>query len=125
MKLILSIDDDDSIHALLKAFLKSKYEVISARNGIEALELLKSGGRKPDLILLDMNMPEMNGLTFRKNLDADPMLKSIPVIYLTADNQMSEKVTHSMTYDFLNKPIDKEDLLYILDTHFRLRNHQE
>lgn len=125
MKKILSIDDDESIHALLKAFLKNKYEVVAVRNGLEALELLKSGAHKPDLILLDMNMPEMNGFTFKKHLDADPKLKSIPVIYLTADNQLSEKVTHSMTYDFLNKPIDKQDLLYILDTHFKLTGHQE
>lgn len=125
MKRILSIDDDESIHALLKAFLKNKYELITANNGLQALELLKSGAAEtPDLILLDMNMPEMNGFTFKKHLDADPKLKSIPVIYLTADNQLAEKVNHSSQYDFLNKPIDKQDLLFILDTHFKLKDNE-
>lgn len=120
MKRILAVDDDSDIQKLLKVFLKNKYELESSMNGAEALARLQDETRPlPDLILLDMEMPVMNGFELKKKLSESPRLKNLPVIYLTANNQHSSKVEHANDFDFLNKPVDKEDLLYILDTFFQ------
>ena len=123
MKKILAIDDDTDIHNLLKVFLKNKYDLESSFNGAEAIIRLQNETLLlPDLILLDMEMPVMNGMEFKKKMGSIERLKNIPVIYLTANNQYASKVEHSTDFDFLNKPIEKEDLVYILDTFFRHQN---
>lgn len=123
MKKILAVDDDSDIHNLLKVFLKNKYDLSSSLNGSEALVHLQNESNPlPDLILLDMEMPVMNGIEFKKKMGTIEKLKDIPVIYLTANNQYASKVEHSSDFDFLNKPIEKEDLIYILDTFFRHQN---
>lgn len=119
MKRVLAVDDDSDIQKLLKVFLKNNYELESCMNGAVALaRLLDETLTLPDLILLDMEMPVMNGLELRKKLSEIPRLKNLPVIYLTANNQYASKVEHVNGFDFLTKPIDKEDLLYIIDTFF-------
>lgn len=125
MKRILSIDDDEAIHKLLKAFLKNNYELTTAINGEEALEYLRRTSELPHLILLDVNMPEMNGLAFKAFLDEDPRLKKIPLIYLTANDKNSERVKHSNRYDFLNKPIEKEDLIFTIETQLRMNDREQ
>lgn len=123
MKKILAIDDDTDIHNLLKVFLKNKYDLESSFNGAEAIIRLQNETLLlPDLILLDMEMPVMNGMEFKKKMGSIERLKNIPVIYLTANNQYASKVEHSSDFDFLNKPIEKEDLVYILETFFRHQN---
>ncbi len=124
-KRILSIDDDESIHNILKAFLKNNYDLKTVMNGEEALEYLKTTSELTDLILLDVNMPEMDGFTFKDFLDQDPRLKDIPLIYLTANDKNSERVKRSNSFDFLNKPIEKEDLLFTIETHLRLKGGEQ
>lgn len=121
MKKILAVDDDLDIHKLLNVYLRSTYSVQSALNGQDALKLLaEDPGNLPDLILLDMEMPEMNGRDFKKKLDQSPLLKDIPVIYLSANNRYKDEVDLDLDFAFLNKPIEKEDLLSVLDSFFRL-----
>lgn len=118
-KKIFAIDDDQEIHNLLKVYLKKEYELEHAYNGVEAFDLLEKMTDLPDLILLDMEMPKMDGPSFRKMIKAHPLLNMIPIIYLTANDQFNDKLDHEFDFDFLNKPIEKEDLLSILDSFFR------
>lgn len=120
MKRILAIDDDEDILKLLKVHLKNRFELITASSGEEGFRKLRSGDPLPDLILLDLQMPVMSGREFAKALNEDPTLKNIPIIYLTANVHYSDDVEHRFEFDFLNKPIEKDDLLVILDSFFKL-----
>ena len=83
MATIMIIDDDANIRAVLKyRFEREKYNVKLATNGVDALE--KVSIQKPDLIILDLMMPEMDGLQFLSLLKGDRQTNNIPVIILTA-----------------------------------------
>jgi len=101
---ILTIDDDEINNMLLAAILEEEYEVVSVQSGEKAIDFLK--GRKPDLILLDLNMPGMNGFQVLEYLKQDKELKEIPVIMLTAevDQETEVKGIQSGAFDFLHKP---------------------
>ena len=101
---ILTIDDDEINNMLLGAILEEEYEVVSILSGEKAIEFLK--GRKPDLILLDLNMPGMNGFQVLEYMKQDKDLKEIPVIMLTAemDQETEVKGIQSGAFDFLHKP---------------------
>lgn len=118
MKRILAVDDDQDILQLLGVYLKGKYQFASVRDPNEALQYLAKN-ELPDLILLDIEMPGMNGITFRKKLNQDPILKNIPVVFLTAGTHYIDQIEQQKHIDFLNKPIIKEDLLMVLDAVFK------
>jgi DNA-binding response OmpR family regulator len=81
-QIILAVDDDKSIlHTLKSVLLKSGYEVITATNGEEALQLLKN--TNPDLIISDLIMPMMNGWYFKMKVRHDQRLKTTPIIILS------------------------------------------
>lgn len=120
MKRILAIDDDQDILQLLGVYLKGKYQFAGANGPIEALDYL-ANNEPPDLILLDIEMPEMNGIEFSKRLDQEPILRNIPVIFLTAGTHYTDQIEHKTQFDFLNKPIIKEDLLIIIDAFLSSR----
>ena len=81
-KKILVVEDEESLRLLYEEELKSEgYEVLTAGNGREAIELLETG--KPDLIILDIVMPQTDGVWFLKNLRAHPTKTKIPVIVFT------------------------------------------
>ena len=109
---ILLVEDDQIDQMNVKrAFERNKImnPLYIAENGLEALEMLRDG-RVPDerrLILLDLNMPKMNGIEFLKNLRADPDLSHTPVVVLTTSNDEEDKVN---AYDlnvagYLLKPV--------------------
>src|SRR6266496_6722379 len=82
---ILLVEDDRSIRDVLRAILEEEgYAVTTAENGRRALEHLRSGGA-PDLIVLDLRMPIMDGWQFRAMQKADPVLATIPVLAVSAD----------------------------------------
>jgi CheY-like chemotaxis protein len=98
---VLLVDDDEvDVMTVKRAFKKNNitHPLYVASNGLEALELLSSNtlpkllpqGRR--LILLDLNMPKMNGIEFLRELRADPALRAIPVIVLTTSNEDKDKV---------------------------------
>lgn len=119
MKKILIIEDDYSTRAILKLSLENaSYEVITAENGSEAMELLATMKHLPALILLDMVMPVMNGIEFRKLQMANKKISRIPVILLTANNNFQDYKERLQAYEFLNKPVDIKDLLYIIENFF-------
>lgn len=82
--LVLLVEDDDDIRGDLGALLEEEgFDVLTAAHGGEALSVLR-GGARPDVILLDLMMPTMDGWTFRAEQLADASLSAIPVLLLTA-----------------------------------------
>ena len=88
---VLVIDDDMSMLGLLKLRLeKAGYQVLLAENGIAAGQLALSAA--PNLILVDVDMPYWNGYGLVQRLKADPVTRHIPMVFLTADQQMDERI---------------------------------
>jgi len=116
MKKVLFVDDDVDFCEVAKLLLESKgYEVVLAYDGKEGLEKMRA--EKPDLVILDVMMPEMNGYDVCVVLKADPELKKIPVILLTGVDQAIFRTTYTqhmglMTEadDYISKPVEPEEL---------------
>lgn len=114
-KKILVVDDEKDILAYLTAlFQDNGYETITASNGVEALEKVKA--EKPDLITLDMAMPEQSGVRTYRALKDDPALKGIPIIVVTGVGEEMETYFTKMKAfgrpaGFMPKPVIPEDLL--------------
>ena len=109
---ILIVDDVVSNVLLLKILLTNeKFQVCTANNGKACIEVAKKD--KPDLILLDVMMPELNGFDTAVILKGDPETQDIPIIFLTALNNPSDLVKgfQSGGNDFLTKPFNKEELV--------------
>ena len=88
---ILVVDDSSLVREMYKAQLEeSGYEVLIAEDGIEAIN--RAFAESPDLILLDITMPEMNGYEVCEQLKADTALKEIPVIFVSALHETMDKV---------------------------------
>jgi len=109
---ILVVDDERDLVSTVAYRLKFAHcTVVTAGDGREALE--KAAEEKPDLILLDTNMPVMDGHETLKALRADPELKHIPVIMLTA-RSAPEDITAASAYgiaDYVTKPFDFSELM--------------
>lgn len=86
------------------------YRVQMAANGVEALKVLESSD-KPNLILLDLMMPVMDGFQFRERMNSNPDLANIPVIVMSADGNVTVKKARIGASDYLRKPIDIDVLL--------------
>lgn len=110
---ILSIDDSNSIrHAMKKMLDVIGAEFFEAGDGVEGLALLERTGRM-DLILLDMEMPRMDGMTFLETVKKDPRWKDIPVIILSsiAQRERMIKAIQEGAKQYLTKPFTSEQLL--------------
>ncbi len=108
---ILIVDDVVSNVLLLKVILANeKFEIVTASNGVQALEQVDK--EKPDLILLDVMMPDMNGFAVAERLRGNPKTSEIPIIFLTALNSTADIVKgfQSGANDFISKPFNKEEL---------------
>jgi two-component system alkaline phosphatase synthesis response regulator PhoP len=116
-KKILVIDDDPDLVEATSMILKSRhYEVVAAYGGVEGLE--KAKAEKPDLIVLDVMMPDKDGYTLCKELKADPVLNAIPVLLLTAvvSHIATTRFSHQMGMeteadDYMDKPVDPAELV--------------
>ncbi len=109
-KKILIIDDDYTGTTLVSFLLRSNgYDVIAAFNGEEGLE--KANQEKPDLIVLDIMMPKMDGYTFLRKLKQVNILNIPPVIMLTAKDKMEETFRMEGVADYFVKPLDTEKFL--------------
>ena len=109
---ILVVDDVVSNVLLLKVLLTNeKFKVVTANNGKDAL--VQAAEKQPDLILLDVMMPEMNGFEVSEKLKANPVTQNIPIIFLTALNTTSDIVKGFKVgaNDFISKPFNKEELV--------------
>ncbi len=111
MKKILLVDDEKDIVEFLKYNLESEgFEVITAYNGEAALNLLKE---KPDLVILDVMMPKLNGFEVCKRIRQDSVHKDLPVIFLTARSSEVDEVTglELGAYDYITKPVSPTRLV--------------
>jgi len=111
-KVVLAIDDDDNIRELVQEILTAEgFTVHQAENGQAAIKL--ASDLRPDLILCDVNMPQLDGYGVLAALQADPTLATIPFIFLTARAERSEfrRGMVSGADDYLTKPFTHQDLL--------------
>jgi CheY-like chemotaxis protein len=107
---ILVVDDEKDVVELLKFLLeKDGYQVLTAFNGKEALAMVQQ--TRPDLILLDVMMPEMDGYTVQTQLLDNPNTRSIPIIILTAKGQLRDVFAMSANVKaYMEKPFDPKTL---------------
>lgn len=123
---ILVVDDITANRRLLEAKLQSEfYEVALAQSGAEALE--QAASWSPDIILLDVMMPGMDGFETCRRLKADPALMHIPVVMVTALTEASERVRglEAGADDFLSKPVDDATLFARLRALMRVKQVQD
>ena len=125
-KKILILDDEPHVVTYLETLLHDNgYETVSASNGKEGMEQIERGG-KPDLVCLDISMPEQSGIRFYRDLKADPELSSIPVVVVTAvtgyggdpepfDRFLGTRKQIPPPDGFLSKPIDQQEFLDTLE----------
>jgi len=116
MKTILVVDDDEDIVKLIgKRLIDAKYEVINAFTGIEAIE--KAKALKPDLIILDIMLPGMDGGEVEERLKEDEQTKNIPIVFLsslyTKDDERS-KGNCSGENVIVGKPFEPEKLIEVI-----------
>ena len=112
IKRILVVDDSATERHMLRDLLtKAGYEVVSSDNGEDAI--LKARQVKPDLILMDVVMPGLNGFQATRAISRDPITKSIPVIMCTSKSQETDKIwgMRQGARDYVIKPINREELL--------------
>lgn len=115
-KTILVIDDEMSIRMLLENFLSKTYTVVTRNDGQEGLQYLEEGNM-PDLIVADIQMPNLDGYEFIKNVRASGFFKNIPVIMLSGIESSNERVKCLKlgADDYLVKPFNPEELSIRID----------
>lgn len=110
-KNILIIDDELSIRMLLENFLNKNYSVVTRNGGMEGMAWLEEGNI-PDLIVVDIQLPNLEGYYFMKNIRASGFYKHIPLIMLSGIESSSEKMKclKSGADDYIVKPFNPEEL---------------
>jgi putative two-component system response regulator len=124
MKKILVVDDNLASLKQIGAQLGESYDISLAKSGDLALQICKQ--EKPDLILLDIEMPEMDGFETLKRLRLNRYLGSIPVIFLTGNHDTETEVRglQSGARDFITKPVEKNILIHRIELHLRFSSYQ-
>jgi len=111
-KRILVVDDEPDILKVIAVRLKAQgYEILTAVDGKEALDLIQQ--QRPDLVLLDLRLPVMDGYEVCRRMKSDDDLKDIPVIILTATvpEKLAQKMEELKANDYMTKPFIPENLL--------------
>lgn len=123
---VLVVDDTPENIAILSSLLRDQYRTRVATNGADALEIASSNETRPDLILLDIRMPEMDGYEVCQHLKKDPSLRDIPVIFLSALNETVDKVKAFSVggIDYVTKPFHAVEVLARVETHLKIRRLQ-
>jgi len=123
---ILIVDDIFANIELLKAILLlHDFEIITASTGKEALDL--TDRESPDLILLDISLPDIDGYLVCKTLKASPITSDIPIVFLSALNEIDNLIEgfNSGGQDFITKPYNSEELIVRIGTHLELRQRKK
>lgn len=119
---VLIVDDVPVNVAMIAMMLKNEYAIETAESGRQALQIAQSK-KRPDLILLDVSMPEMDGYAVCRQLKADPATRDIPVIFLTGNDDVSD-VVHGLeagAVDYITKPAVPSILKARIRTQLRLK----
>ncbi len=125
-ELILIVDDNPQNIQLLGSIIKEdEYELAFATRGTDALTYLEA--EKPDLILLDVMMPEMDGYTVCEKIKANKRLKDIPIIFLTAKKEAEDIVKGFKVggVDYITKPFYPIELMARVENHLAIKRAQE
>lgn len=111
MDRILVVDDDSVNLKMAEFFLKDNYEVVAALSGSRALKFLEQN--VPDLILLDLHMPEMDGMEVLEKIQEMEHLRQVPVVFLTADDEeeTEQKLLQAGAAGYVQKPFMSASLL--------------
>jgi twitching motility two-component system response regulator PilH len=112
MALVMIVDDSPTeVHVMKKALEKHGFETVSAADGSECISLAREV--KPDLILMDVVMPGVNGFQATRTLNRDPLTKSIPVVMITTKGQETDRIwgMRQGAVDYLVKPVTESDLV--------------
>ena len=123
---IFIVDDvSRNIQVLAGMLSEENYHIVFATNGKDALERMAS--MAPDLVLLDVMMPEMDGFEICETMRFDPLLKDIPVIFLTAraDSGSVVKGLRMGGADYITKPFNTSELLARVRTHLGLKKARD
>jgi len=123
---LLVVDDTPANLTLMSDLLKENYKVKVATGGARALEIARSAN-PPDLILLDIMMPELDGYAVCKELKKDPKTWGIPIIFLTAKSEPAdeEKGLELGACDYITKPISPSVVLARIQTQLQLKNYSD
>ena len=121
---VLIVDDEPSNIRIISSLLASEYKVLTAKSGDKALEVAYN--EQPDLILLDVVMPELDGFSVIKKLKSDDATKSIPVVFITAlDSQSDEEQGLKLgAVDYIHKPFHQGIVLARVKNHLELVRHK-
>lgn len=119
-KTLLALDDELSILKILDFYFNKNYTVVAKQNGKEALEWMQQGVI-PDVIIADVNMPEINGLEFIRQIRSSGFFKDVPLIMLSGNEGTSDKIRclKAGADDYLIKPFNPEELEARIDNIFR------
>ena len=113
-KRVLIVEDDADIRTTVAELLEDEgYHVASVANGLEALDCLRAAHELPDVILLDLMMPKMDGFQFRAEQRADARFSEIPVVLMTAAGDVATRANELQPRGFLKKPF--KDIKAILE----------
>ncbi len=123
LKQVLVIDDEPIMRKLLMQILKDKHEVILKENGREALEWMYSGNI-PDLVVADLNMPEINGFEYIEKVRESGFFSDVPLIVLSGEESSAERIKCLKlgANDYLIKPFNPEELGLRIDNLIKLRS---
>ncbi|MFZ0731085.1 MAG: response regulator [Candidatus Sulfotelmatobacter sp.] len=120
---ILAVDDNDALrYSLVRSLREAGYQVMEAKNGAEALSLVK---QLPDLVTLDVNLPDIHGFDVCKQIKSDPLTAHIPVLHLSStfvDPDARVKGLSSGADAYLAEPIDRAELVATVAALLRLKN---
>jgi len=125
-KILVADDQPDNITLLSRYLLNEGYSVVTAADGVETLE--KTRTEMPDLILLDVNMPEKDGFEVLQEVRADPTIKHIPVIILTAariDPVDMQSGLYLGADDYVTKPFERRELMARIRTKLRVKEAED
>ena len=110
------VDDDPGILDVLEQALDAEgYRVLMASNGRDALD--RVAGEPPDVMLVDLMMPVMDGWQFRVEQLKDPLLAAVPVIVVSADARAAKQAARMGAADYLQKPFEFERLVEVVARH--------
>src|SRR5438270_5789017 len=125
-KTVLLVDDAPANIQIATSILKDIYKIRVATNGAKALTLVKDAP-PPDLVLLDVMMPEMDGYEVCARLKADPETRDIPVIFLTAQTEIEDETRgfEVGAVDYIHKPFSPAIVKARVETHLVLRGIRE
>jgi len=122
---VLIVDDVDANVTILKEILRNDYIILTASNGREALEKLADANLLPRIILLDIQMPEMDGRKMFEHMKENQKLKHIPVIFITAENDSESELLAAGAVDFINKPFNPDVVKLRVRNQIALRNYSD